>query len=581
MKVSQEDLENTALCMEQKDSSPEEPINIDGFVSPTSPTSPLHGWDPMKEDFLSSKNTYAVNPDDLDIAFQGYQDLSRRVCRYFRTRSGCWRGDQCPNLHVKKGEDLHEMVEVFCDNMDSSVTLPDIGTWVAVRVTAVFNPGHFWVQFPYGTEPIEKSIMAGKPPDRRLLSYLPGAWCHDPDTCYERSNTELGSSKCFPRYLRLEGLLSNRACHNPDFYTWTSVFIRYCDGASFTGDRAHPLEVNNRKLYFRGRRILDAVLDEFLRRGINHASEIIVGGRSAGALTAMIHSDYIRKRFQRATNASFRVLSDAGFFVDAPSLNGSEIIQSVFRQAYSLHNSSMSFNRGCVRAQKWKQEWRCFFPQYLIPFLSSPIFLVNSLYDLWQIAFLSNVPCVLKLDTCNTSELSYIMSFRDKTLQALRSVFNADATAVFADACFVHTQTVMNDLWTNIRVQWTRENHVKRMLPHFLHLPFQALECFLGNVEPTYNHQKNGKKLDWSEDAMKTFSSLTEDKTLIAHVLSKAWNQTVYVDLWDTEGDEEIHINKVLIEKGFAHETDHTVSNPWNIEASFEVNPHKTVGLPG
>ena len=50
--------------------------------------------------------------------------------------------------------------------------------------------------------------------------------------------------------------------------------------------------------------------------------------------------------------------------------------------------------------------------------------------------------------------------------------------------------------------EWTRENHVKRMLPHFLHLPFQALECFLGNVEPTYNHQKNGKKLDWSEDAM-------------------------------------------------------------------------------
>lgn len=67
------------------------------------------------------------------------------------------------------GEDLHEMVEVFCDNMDSSVTLPDIGTWVAVRVTAVFNPGHFWVQFPYGTEPIEKSIMAGKPQTTSFL----------------------------------------------------------------------------------------------------------------------------------------------------------------------------------------------------------------------------------------------------------------------------------------------------------------------------------------------------------------------------------------------------------------------------
>ena len=59
------------------------------------------------------------------------------------------------------GEEFHELVEVFCDNMDSSVTLPDIGTWVAVRVTAIFNPGHFWVQFPYGPEPIENRIIAG------------------------------------------------------------------------------------------------------------------------------------------------------------------------------------------------------------------------------------------------------------------------------------------------------------------------------------------------------------------------------------------------------------------------------------
>lgn len=60
----------------------------------------------------------------------------------------------------------------------------------------------------------------------------------------------------------------------------------------------------------------------------------------------------------------------------------------------------------------------------------------------------------------------------------------------------------------------------------------------------------------------------------------RAWNQTIYVDLFDTDG-EEIHISKVLIERGLAKETDHTVSNPWNIEASFKFNPHMTFGLPG
>ena len=61
-----------------------------------------------------------------------------------------------------------DTIEVFCDNVDCVVTLPSIGTWVAVRVTAVFDPGHFWVQFPYGSEPIEKRIIEGETSTLRI-----------------------------------------------------------------------------------------------------------------------------------------------------------------------------------------------------------------------------------------------------------------------------------------------------------------------------------------------------------------------------------------------------------------------------
>lgn len=71
------------------------------------------------------------------------------------------------------------------------------------------------------------------------------------------------------------------------------------------------------------------------------------------------------------------------------------------------------------------------------------------------------------------------------------------------------------------------------------------------------------------------------DSQEVFTVLSyRAWNQTIYVDLFDTDG-EEIHINKVMIEKGFAKETNHTVDNPWNIEVTVKLDPHKIVGLPG
>lgn len=307
-----------------------------------------------------------------------------------------------------------------------------------------------------------------------IICFEGGAWCNDPDSCYKRSFTVLGSSKCFPKFLRLEGLLSNQARYNPDFFDWTSVFVRYCDGASFTGDRAKPLKVNNKPLYFRGHRILDAVLDELIRRGIDQASEIILTGRSAGGLAAIIHADYIGERFHRVTSASFRVLSDAGFFLDEPSLNGSLIVQSVFRQLYSLHNSSTRLNRVCLGAQKPDEGWRCLFPQFSLPYVTSQIFLLNSLYDTWQIAYLSDVPCVYDMKTCSSAELSYIMNFREKTLHGLHGVLShSNSIGVFADSCFVHAQSVLNNLWTKIRVEnvaacqafadWYRGSSMKRL----------------------------------------------------------------------------------------------------------------------
>ena len=78
-------------------------------------------------------------------------------------------------------------------------------------------------------------LRSGKGSDttKWIIFFQGGAWCHDVDTCYQRSQTSLGSSKCFGRSLYLEGLLSGQAQYNPEFFTWTSVFVPYCDGGVF------------------------------------------------------------------------------------------------------------------------------------------------------------------------------------------------------------------------------------------------------------------------------------------------------------------------------------------------------------
>ena len=39
-----------------------------------------------------------------------------------------------------------------------SIQLPEEGAWVAVEITAVYNPAHFYVVFPFGSKPL-KDIM--------------------------------------------------------------------------------------------------------------------------------------------------------------------------------------------------------------------------------------------------------------------------------------------------------------------------------------------------------------------------------------------------------------------------------------
>ena len=51
---------------------------------------------------------------------------------------------------------------------------------------------------------------------------------------------------------------------NPLMYDWNSVEVRYCDGASVSGDKVTPTVVGNTTLHFRGRAILDAGIKSLL-----------------------------------------------------------------------------------------------------------------------------------------------------------------------------------------------------------------------------------------------------------------------------------------------------------------------------
>ena len=80
------------------------------------------------------------------------------------------------------------------------------------------------------------------------------------------------------------------------------VWLVYCDGNSFSGNRADALPVKGldgkvKPLYFRGKKIIDESL-KALSTAFNlaQAKNVLLTGCSAGGLATYLHTDYVHNQ---------------------------------------------------------------------------------------------------------------------------------------------------------------------------------------------------------------------------------------------------------------------------------------------
>lgn len=82
---------------------------------------------------------------------------------------------------------------------------------------------------------------------------------------------------------------------NPLLHNYTMVYVRYCDGAYYSGRRAAPVIVGNQSLHFAGAHITEAVVAELAKSaGLRAATDVVVSGCSAGGIRVYAHLDQIR-----------------------------------------------------------------------------------------------------------------------------------------------------------------------------------------------------------------------------------------------------------------------------------------------
>lgn len=281
-----------------------------------------------------------------------------------------------------------------------------------------------------------------------LIHLEGGGWCNTIRNCVYRKTTRRGSAKFMEKQLPFTGILSNKAEENPDFFNWNRVKLRYCDGASFSGDSQNE----GAQLYFRGQRIWLTAMQDLMAKGMQNADQALLSGCSAGGLASILHCDEFRDLFPKTTKV--KCLSDAGMFLDAVDVSGGHTLRNMFAGVVSLQEVQKNLPSTCTSQL---DPTSCFFPQNLVANIKTPMFLLNAAYDAWQVQASLAPPtadphgywsdCKSDHAHCNSSQIQFFQDFRNQMLNAVEVFSKSNENGLFINSCFAHCQSERQDTW--------------------------------------------------------------------------------------------------------------------------------------
>ncbi|KAL6001800.1 hypothetical protein ACLOJK_041778 [Asimina triloba] len=245
-------------------------------------------------------------------------------------------------------------------------------------------------------------------------------------------------------------MLSNKATLNPDFYDWNKIKVRYCDGASFTGDveRVDPAT----KLHFRGARVFLAIIEDLMAKGMRYAKNALLSGCSAGGLTSTLHCDRFRSLMPMSTKV--KCLADAGYFINAKDVSGAEHIRNFYDEVVATHSSFSSDLEKNINTVKCNavllsppgysiasnlfisMKNSCFYlpsiKNILAPGMADP-------HGHWH-------NCKEDINKCSASQLQTMQGYRLEFIRALVGV-GTSSRGMFINSCYAHCQSEMQETW--------------------------------------------------------------------------------------------------------------------------------------
>jgi hypothetical protein len=250
-----------------------------------------------------------------------------------------------------------------------------------------------------------------------------GGFCGSEDDCAQRANTSLGSTvDDSPTMALTDSYFSRDEELSPLLWNWTHVYVRYCDGAYYSGERSEQLKSG---LYYRGRWVTEAVVTDLnARHGLEAATDVVFGGCSAGAIRTYAHLDALRA----LVPATARVAGfpDSGFYMDVDKFTSLKH----YVVASDGHAATSMLGAAC-RAAHPSQLEKCLVASAAARFVATPICAWQSEHDVDQRGCEMNQTCAESAACVNEYGANLTSALRSQLLAAGRN-------GAFLDSCSRH-----------------------------------------------------------------------------------------------------------------------------------------------
>jgi hypothetical protein len=317
-----------------------------------------------------------------------------------------------------------------------------------------------------------------------------GGWCDSAQSCVSRisGSSRLASSTTWAPVGSGSGITSGSPEDNPEYHTYNRVNFPYCDGSSFTSHREVPLRVqtggtNVTLLHMRGWNNLRAAVASLQQNcGMNTVDKLIVTGGSAGGTSTFLHTDHLAE----LTRASHTVgLPDAGAFrvMQPPSCCAWEDIVALHSElkymlvvttadgiaaVYAIRtlqtvlmarlscfllcsDATAALPTDCTTTHSGKDAWRCFTAPTVAPFVKSPLFVLQSQFDHFQLSAMGKIPCALaqayfppwsnsSAAICSVADLANISAYGAGWMHDFAPMLTLPKLGAFITACVAHEE---------------------------------------------------------------------------------------------------------------------------------------------